>query len=297
MIEPLLVYTQRMECIPDIKQKLNMFVRSILEGNFHEKRANGWDGDNKHLEVLKKWSRYNEWSNKDLKIRVHDANLMLKKYDIREIQENKEQRWYIEKVGGSDPKVLLNIGNAVSSCLKVDGYPIYNKCLLNDIMDGKIKVLILRDKRGRLLSRAKLKVLLKEKNEPYFFLEKTYHTPDQLQADVKDAILSIIGAAIFCANNFEIPLAISSFYFNESNIMRFNLPKINIEKEFDEKLFSLGGATPYEHVGETNILSLHLSSEYYIQTKNRPRIRIIDPTMEVNIDNITRIINLPSKAA
>jgi hypothetical protein len=60
------------------------------------------------------------------------------------------------------------------SCQRVDGHPELNKCLMGYILDGKVRLLAVKNRQGNILSRAILKILIDEKNQPVLFLERVY---------------------------------------------------------------------------------------------------------------------------
>jgi hypothetical protein len=53
--------------------------------------------------------------------------------------------------------------------------PELNKCLLGYVMDGKVKMIAVKDSQGKTLARSMAKILwCEEEQKPYLFVEKTY---------------------------------------------------------------------------------------------------------------------------
>ena len=62
-----------------------------------------------------------------------------------------------------------------NSCQRIDGKAIYNKCLLAYILDGKNKLIAVKDELGKILARSVLRLLMDEQSKsPVLFLERIY---------------------------------------------------------------------------------------------------------------------------
>ena len=62
-----------------------------------------------------------------------------------------------------------------NSCQRLDGDGSYNQCLLGYMLDGKIRVLCVKDhKDGPIKARALMKIMLDPEGNPCIYLEKTY---------------------------------------------------------------------------------------------------------------------------
>ena len=73
-----------------------------------------------------------------------------------------------------DPFDLFLCGTEVlGSCQRVDGDPRLSKCLMGYVLDGKIRLIAIKDETGKIIARSILKIVLKE-HLPVLFLEKTY---------------------------------------------------------------------------------------------------------------------------
>jgi hypothetical protein len=70
---------------------------------------------------------------------------------------------------------LLLLGTEViNSCQSIIGDADFNKALLGYLLDGKIKPMIVRNKEGRIVARAVMRVLKDEKGNDVLFLERSY---------------------------------------------------------------------------------------------------------------------------
>ncbi|NDD59627.1 MAG: hypothetical protein EBZ47_10405, partial [Chlamydiae bacterium] len=70
---------------------------------------------------------------------------------------------------------LLLCGTEVDgSCQRVDADANYNRCLMGYVLDGKIRLIAVKDDKGKIISRAIIKLLLTEDNKPALFFEEIY---------------------------------------------------------------------------------------------------------------------------
>jgi hypothetical protein len=84
----------------------------------------------------------------------------------------------IELVDSDDWEDLFLCGTEVlGSCQRIDGDPEFNSCLMGYVLDGKIRILGIKNKEGRILARSIFKLLLDKENRPVLFLEPTYPNP------------------------------------------------------------------------------------------------------------------------
>lgn len=78
-------------------------------------------------------------------------------------------------VDSDDHQDYLLCGTDVpGSCQTVYGVSFYNKCLMGYILDGKIRLLAIKNPTGKIEARAILKVLVDENNQPALFFERPY---------------------------------------------------------------------------------------------------------------------------
>ena len=74
---------------------------------------------------------------------------------------------------------LLLCGTEVSgSCQSIHGSPDYSKCLLGYMMDGKIRIISIKDKAGRIVARQVMRLMWNEhRQSPVLYQEVIYHNP------------------------------------------------------------------------------------------------------------------------
>jgi len=84
-----------------------------------------------------------------------------------------------------DPQDLLLSGTEVfGSCQNIAGNPLLNKCLMGYVLDGKVRLLAIKNSEGKIEARGILKLLVDEKDEPVLFLETLY--PDnQFESQIR----------------------------------------------------------------------------------------------------------------
>ncbi len=97
-----------------------------------------------------------------------------------------DEEFFVEE--GDAYNDILQSGNEVEgSCLDVYHDPINNKCLNACLVDGKIRLIAIKDKAsGRIKGRAFIRLMLDAKKQPVLFLEKIY--PANLDAKFCEAI-------------------------------------------------------------------------------------------------------------
>lgn len=137
-------------------------------------------------------------------------------------------------VDSDDPTDLFLCGTEVSgSCQRVDGNPDLNKGLLGYILDGKIRLLALKDKdTGAIVCRSLLRLLWDPSNEvPVLFLVRIY--PETASEECERAILDLAKAKASAMD-----LSLISAYVEIGNSCE------------GEKYVSLIGPSPYEYVDE-----------------------------------------------
>ncbi|HEY2811121.1 MAG TPA: hypothetical protein VGJ00_07030 [Rhabdochlamydiaceae bacterium] len=89
---------------------------------------------------------------------------------------------------GADACDLLVSGTEVSgSCLNVNLYPEKNKCLLAYLLDGKIRMMSVKNKKGTIIARCMVYLLWEEKTQQ-FVLFQSYTYPDECLAKFSDML-------------------------------------------------------------------------------------------------------------
>ncbi|MBP9842337.1 MAG: hypothetical protein KBC64_07965, partial [Simkaniaceae bacterium] len=128
-----------------------------------------------------------------------------------------------------DPRDMFLCGTEVpGSCQRVDGDPRYSQCLLSYVLDGKNKLIAIKDSEEKIVARRIFRLLFDEKGNPALFLEKHY---GRSEAVIQQAILD---QAVACAASLHLPL-----YIQES--LEDGLPS-------STTLNSLGSSAPTEYV-------------------------------------------------
>lgn len=131
-------------------------------------------------------------------------------------------------VDTDDPCDLLLSGTEVESCQRVDGNPDYNKCLLAYLMDGKNRLLAVKNEDGVIVARCYLRLLWAEK-KPVVFMERIY--PATVSEDIETVLFV---AAAERAKRLGIPLV--------------GKKEWNNSKSYKTPIVSLGSSAPYEYV-------------------------------------------------
>ena len=91
-------------------------------------------------------------------------------------------------VDSDDPCDLFLAGTEVEgSCQNVNGEPYFNKCLLGYVLDGKNRILAIKDETGRMRGRAMMR-LLWDGTKPILFLSRIY--PAALNPLLDNALLT-----------------------------------------------------------------------------------------------------------
>jgi hypothetical protein len=81
-------------------------------------------------------------------------------------------------VDSDDAEDLLLCGTEVTgSCQRVDGDPSLNKCLMGYALDGKVRLLAVKNTHDTIIARAILKILINDQNQPVLFFERVYGDP------------------------------------------------------------------------------------------------------------------------
>jgi hypothetical protein len=133
-------------------------------------------------------------------------------------------------VDSDDPCDLLLSGTEVEgSCQRVNGDPDKNKCLLAYLIDGKNRLLAIKDGNGIIKARSILRLLWDEQNQkPVLFMERIY--PSILSQPLENALIQF--AKIRAS---ELNLNLTSKEAGKGML-------------YASVLHSLGGKAPYEYV-------------------------------------------------
>lgn len=116
-------------------------------------------------------------------IPVFENDIKSRILEIKRSLQPQEPKKYI-LVNTDDPIDLLNCGTeSPGSCQDVNGSPSLNKGLLGYLMDGKIRLIAVKDaKSGVIAARTMMKLLLNQKGEPVILLERIYGNKTHVNA-------------------------------------------------------------------------------------------------------------------
>ncbi|NGX57900.1 MAG: hypothetical protein K940chlam3_00799, partial [Chlamydiae bacterium] len=128
--------------------------------------------------------------------------------DIQELKQIFDSAGYKEIhdwtiVNSDHPLDLFLCGTeVVGSCQRVTGSSNYNKALMGYVMDGKHRIIAIRDHHGKIIGRSILRLLYDEKNQgPVLFFERIY--PGTLKYEYSDAMKAF---ALDCAMDLGLVL-------------------------------------------------------------------------------------------
>ncbi|HEV3270346.1 MAG TPA: hypothetical protein VGZ69_06865, partial [Candidatus Rhabdochlamydia sp.] len=123
--------------------------------------------------------------------------------------------------------LFLSGTEVLGSCQRIDGDPYFNVCLMAYVLDGKNRILCIKDPAtGRILARCIFRLLFKD-NQPVLFQERIYPSPceyEELLNQLAETRASELGLELFTCN------------------IRDNLESGLYHLE------SLGSSSPYEYV-------------------------------------------------
>jgi hypothetical protein len=141
----------------------------------------------------------------------------------------KDYQQYIV-VDSDDPCDLLLSGTEVEgSCQRVNGDPDKNKCLLAYLIDGKNRLVAIKDGNGIIKARSILRLLWDEQNqEPVLFMERIY--PSILSQTLENALIQF-----------------AKIRASELNL-KLTSKEVGNEMPYAPVLHSLGGKAHYEYV-------------------------------------------------
>ena len=158
--------------VNDLLDIIRKFLIDVSSDTFKTNRYEGSKHLNKIFEaqdgIKEKW--------------VENREKPLSHYDPK----TKTKDWSI--IIGDDPLDLLLSGTEVrDSCQNVSGNPIYNKALMGYVMDGKHRILAVKDKQGKIKSRLILRLMWDADNKkPCLFFETVY--PKTTKKSIRDAM-------------------------------------------------------------------------------------------------------------
>lgn len=160
-----------------------------------------------------------------------------------------------ETVDTDDPNDILLMGTEVeNSCQRVDGSPDLNKCLLGYFIDGKHRLLLVKDAENKIVARSVIRLLVDKKNNPVIFQERVY------VADSNPEYLGYLRKlAIKKARELRVPLVTTSSDFKNEFAKRFFSPVYAYDKPVPfEYVDALRGKESVHYV-INNILEINSS--------------------------------------
>lgn len=149
--------------------------------------------------------------------------------------EKKQQsnlNWFVEETDVWDDLLLCGT-EVLGSCQNIHGQESLNKCLLNYLLDGKNRIVVLKNTEGQIRARVILRLLWdEEKKCPILFQERLYTSPEVLASSL-DAINKM---CIEKARDLGITLVTS-----DNN-------EIAGDEPYPNSIESLNGCAPFEYV-------------------------------------------------
>lgn len=129
---------------------------------------------------------------------------------------------------------LLLMGTEVpSSCQSIDSSAEKNKCLLGYMLDGKTRLMVVKDAEGKIVARSVIRILWDDKSKsPVVFMEKIYGLKNP------DLEILLLEACIRKAKALGLPLVASS---------KEDLSIAHELKSYPNPIKSLGSPAPFEY--------------------------------------------------
>lgn len=213
-----------------MKKAISQCLEEALKGKFPQSRYES----SYHLnEVFKLCpSLKDQWTNNQYYSYDPNKKIVLSKKIT--IQEAQQGDFFL--VDTDDIVDLFACSTEIEgSCQNVHGEPTKNKCLLGYVMDGKNRLIAIKNKTGKIEARAIFRLLIDKKtSQPILFLERMY--PANIKKEFAEAIQA---AAKMRAEDLKLPL------YTQGG---------QEEKPQDIHAFiSLGNRAPYEYVDASNI--------------------------------------------
>lgn len=166
----------------DLYPLLKMAVEAYVGGFYREMRY----FKNEHLKTV-----FFEREELEFKWKIGSVKFAIDFNFTIDHQFDYDNDWVVEDT--DDFQDLLLMGTEVNrSCLKIDGQPILTRALLSNILDGKIRMIAVKDRFGKILGRALVRILHDTvSNEPVLFQESIYlrQINPNIEALLKEGVL------------------------------------------------------------------------------------------------------------
>lgn len=143
--------------------------------------------------------------------------------------------WTMEE--SDDWKLLLHIGNYAGSCQKLDGNPDHNKCILGTLLDGKVKVVFVRNAEGKIIGRVNIELMWDDKEKKPILVQQLSYFDTGIPNEVIDAVDAAIAER---AKELQLNLVMRP-YLDE----RFKGKKIDEYPTYPNDIHSLSCPAPF----------------------------------------------------
>jgi hypothetical protein len=201
----------------EVQEAFNTLVRGILENTYKQDRYEK-DSSPHASKIMESHSKvWEAWQADDPGGSVEITTHSKKQYEI---------------INTDDWEDLFLSGTEIEgSCLEVGNAPSTTKCLMSYLLDGKHRMIALKDPdTEKVIARSMFRLLWDDtNNRPVLHLEVTY--PKSAQLELKEAIIEYAKKE---AEKLDCSLFLSDKY------------KGSVESQ--DKIVSLGGRAPYEYV-------------------------------------------------
>jgi hypothetical protein len=199
---------------------LTYCVEGILEDNLKERRYNLNASSHMHTIFSQRKTLLEQWKEGE----TTQLKAFLKPPVSAKQQIAKYDNWIL--VDTDDAQDLFLCGTEIESCQKVTGDCSLNKCLLAYVLDGKNRLLAIKDSAGKIMARGILRILWNA-TQPVLFLERLY--PTNISPEMEEALKDFAKQRAY---KLDLPL------FNEG---------ANRKPSSDLILTSLGSIAPFEY--------------------------------------------------
>jgi hypothetical protein len=149
-------YCSKLLADEEFKPVLRRFISNILENKFLSSRH-----ENNSLKGILTPIEKSNWEKTETRPLAF------------EVQGHMKQFIYQDSESWED--LLLSGTEVMGSCQTVDGHSSFNKCLMGYCLDGKIRILTLKESEaGPILYRSIIKIMKDDSGKPCLFFEKVY---------------------------------------------------------------------------------------------------------------------------
>jgi len=186
----------RNSCNKRLNASLGQFLSSVLIGDFPAIRYRTdtkKEGKSHMGTVFEKMGKKNasRWMARGKPMNFTESLLKKERGSLKKDEEISQYKgWRVVNSDRFDD--LLLCGTEVDdSCMSVNKSLVFNKCLLAYIMDGKNRVIVIKDNNGKIVARRILRILWDDKNKrPVLYQEKTYkrNSSEEVVKDMEEVL-------------------------------------------------------------------------------------------------------------